>query len=85
MKKGFMIDGKTLNIDLLLEYAKAKKMTPEEASVKMQMGKMYLRNRKNENKKGIYRETCTGVVESAMEAFGLNYNDLVIDLPEGYK
>lgn len=82
MKIGFMIDGKALNVDMLLKYAKEKKMSPEEMSLKMNMGKMYLRNRKNENKKGIYREVCTGVIERAMEAFGFSYDELVVDMPE---
>ena len=82
MKQGFVIEGKTLNIDLLLNYAKENKLSPEEMSKKMKMGKLYLRNRKNENKKGLYREAYTEIVEKAIEASGFNYNELVIDIPE---
>ena len=82
VKQGFVIEGKTLNVNLLLEYAEKHKISPEEVSVKMKMSRTYLRNRRNENKNGIYREACTGVVEKAMDAFGFNYDELVIDMPE---
>ena len=83
MKKGFVIEGKTLNVNLLLDYAKKNKLSPEEMSVKMKMGHMYLRNRRNENKKGIFREAYTGIVENAIEASGFKYDELVMDMPEG--
>ena len=81
MKNGFEIEGKMLNIDLLLKIAKENGISPENMSKKMGMGHMYLRNRKNENKHGIYRTAYTGIVELAMNAFNLPYDSLVIDIP----
>lgn len=81
MKQGFVIEGKMLNIDLLLKIAEAKHISPEHMSRMMGMGHMYLRNRRNENKHGIYREAKSEIVKRAMNAFDLPYDVLVIDIP----
>lgn len=82
MKLGFIIEGKTLNVDLLLNMAKEQHISPEEMSLRMGMGKMYLRNRRNENKKGLYREAGEVIVERAMKAFNLTYDEVLIDIPK---
>lgn len=85
MKLGFIIEGKTLNVDLILRIAKDWHISPEEMSKKMGMGRMYLRNRRNENKKGIYREAGEVIVERAMNAFNLTYDEVLIDIPKKEK
>lgn len=82
MKLGFIIEGKTLNVDLLLNMAKAQGISPEEMSLRMGMGKLYLRNRHNENKKGLYREAGEIIVERAMKAFDLSYEEVLVDIPK---
>jgi hypothetical protein len=81
MKQGFVIEGKMLNIDLLLKIADRKHASPEDMSKMMGMSATYLRNRRNENKHGIYREAQSEVVKRAMEAFDLPYEVLLIDIP----
>lgn len=62
--------------------AKEQRISPEEMSLKMGMGRMYLRNRRNENKKGLYREAGEIIVERAMKAFDLSYEEVLVDIPK---
>lgn len=82
MKKGFIIEGKTININLLMNMARKERISPEELSIRIGLGKSYLRNRRNENRKGIYREACSDIVEIIHGMFDISYDDLLLDMPK---
>lgn len=81
MKLGWRIDGKTIDIDLVVKEAEYRQLSPEEASIKMGMGKMYLRNRRNENKNNIYRVAYSGVVDKVSKFLGVSKEEILIDIP----
>lgn len=79
---GYRIENKILNIPLLVEIADKRKMSLEDLSIMIGCSRPYLRNRKNEIKRGLYRECCSEIVKAAMKVLDLSYDDLVIDIPK---